>query len=91
MRVARIEQRVVDGRVGLRAGVRLDVRVLGAEQLLGAIDRELLGRCRRTRSRRSSAGRDSPRRTCCSSTLPWHSRTAAGAKFSDAIISSVRC
>ena len=37
------EQRVVDGRVGLRAGVRLDVGVLGAEQLLGAVDRELLG------------------------------------------------
>ena len=42
-RVARLQQRVVDGRVGLRAGVRLDVRVLGAEQLLRAVDRELLG------------------------------------------------
>ena len=42
-RVAGREQRVVDGGVGLRAGVRLDVGVLGAEQLLGAIDRELLG------------------------------------------------
>ena len=40
--VARLEQRVEDLRVGLRAGVRLDVRVLGAEQLLGAVDRELL-------------------------------------------------
>ena len=37
------QQRVVDGGVGLRAGVRLDVRVLGAEQRLGAVDRELLG------------------------------------------------
>ncbi len=42
-RVARLQQRVVDGRVGLRAGVRLDVGVLGAEQRLGAVDRELLG------------------------------------------------
>ena len=40
--VARLQQRVVDGRVGLRAGVRLDVRVLGAEQRLRAVDRELL-------------------------------------------------
>ena len=37
-----LQQRVVDGRVGLRARVRLDVGVLGAEQRLGAIDRELL-------------------------------------------------
>ena len=41
--VARVDQRVQHGRVGLRAGVRLDVRVLGAEQLLGALDREVLG------------------------------------------------
>ena len=34
---------MVDGVVGLRARVRLDVGVLGAEQLLGAVDRELLG------------------------------------------------
>ena len=40
--VARLQQRVVDGRVGLRARVRLDVRVLGAEQRLRAVDRELL-------------------------------------------------
>ena len=32
----------VDGHVRLRAGVRLDVRVLGAEQLLRPVDRELL-------------------------------------------------
>ena len=37
------EQRVVDRGVRLRAGVRLDVRVLGAEQRLGTVDRELLG------------------------------------------------
>jgi hypothetical protein len=42
-RVARLQQRVVDGRVGLRAGVRLDVDVLGAEERLGAVDRQLLG------------------------------------------------
>ena len=42
-RVARIEQRHVDRVVGLGAGVGLDVGVLGAEQLLGAVDRELLG------------------------------------------------
>jgi hypothetical protein len=41
-RVARVEQGEVDGRVGLRAGVRLHVGVLGPEQLLGAVDRELL-------------------------------------------------
>ena len=40
--VAGLQQRVVDGRVGRRAGVRLDVRVLGAEQRLRAVDRELL-------------------------------------------------
>ena len=42
-RVAGLEQRVVDGGVGLRAGVRLDVGVLGAEERLRAVDRELLG------------------------------------------------
>ncbi len=41
--VAGLEQRHVDGVVGLGARVRLHVRVLGAEQLLGAVDRELLG------------------------------------------------
>ena len=41
-RVARLEQRHVDGVVRLCAGVRLHVRVLGAEERLGAIDRELL-------------------------------------------------
>ena len=40
--VARLEQRVVDGRVGLRAGVRLHVGVLGAEDLLRALDGEPL-------------------------------------------------
>ena len=42
-RVAGLEQRVVDGGVRLGARVGLDVRVLGAEQGLGSVDRELLG------------------------------------------------
>ena len=42
-RVARLQQGVVDGGVGLGAGVGLHVGVLGAEDRLGAIDRELLG------------------------------------------------
>ena len=42
-RVARFEQRHVGGVVGLGAGVRLDVGVVGAEQLLGALDRQFLG------------------------------------------------
>ncbi len=41
-RVARLERGEIDGRVGLRAAVRLDVGELGAEELLGAVDRELL-------------------------------------------------
>ena len=41
-RVARLHHGGVDGHVRLRARVRLDVRVLGAEQLLRAVDRELL-------------------------------------------------
>ena len=41
-RVARLQRRHVDGHVRLRSGVRLDVRVLGAEQLLRAVDRRLL-------------------------------------------------
>ncbi len=41
-RVPGLEGGHVDGHVRLRARVRLDVRVLGAEQLLRAVDRELL-------------------------------------------------
>ena len=41
-RVARLQQREVGGHVRLRARVRLDVRVLGAEELLRPVDRELL-------------------------------------------------
>ena len=41
-RVPRLQHSRVDGHVRLRARVRLDVRVLGAEQLLCPVDRELL-------------------------------------------------
>ena len=40
--VAGGQQRVVDGRVGLSAGMRLDVHVVATEQHLRTIDRELL-------------------------------------------------
>jgi hypothetical protein len=40
--VARLQERVVDGVVGLRAGVGLDVRVVRAEERLRPVDRELL-------------------------------------------------
>src|SRR5206468_3077955 len=40
--VARLKHRRVDGHVRLGAGVRLDVGVLGAEELLRALDRERL-------------------------------------------------
>ena len=40
--VAGFERRQVDGGVGLRAAVRLNVGEFGPEQLLGTIDRELL-------------------------------------------------
>ncbi|MCY1530662.1 hypothetical protein D9M68_658580 [compost metagenome] len=39
--VAGVQQGQVDGAVGLGAGVRLDVGVVGAEQLLGAVDGQL--------------------------------------------------
>jgi hypothetical protein len=38
--VARLEHGGVDGEIGLGAGVRLDVGVLGAEELLRALDGE---------------------------------------------------
>ena len=40
--VARVQQGHIHGGVGLAAGVRLDVGVVGAEQLLGAVDGQLL-------------------------------------------------
>src|ERR1035437_6159353 len=42
-RVARLQQGVVDGRVGLSAGVGLDVGVFGPEQRFRPVDRQLLG------------------------------------------------
>ena len=42
-RVARIQQRQVHGLVGLRTRMRLHVRVVGAEQLLAAFDRQAFG------------------------------------------------
>ena len=68
--VARLAGREVDGHVGLRAGVRLDVGVVAAEELLRPRRGRAPRRRRRTRSRRSSACRDSPRRTCWSAPSP---------------------
>ena len=42
-RVARLQVRHEDGHVGLRAGVRLHVGVLGAEEALEPVDRERFG------------------------------------------------
>ena len=42
-RVARLQQRQEHRLVRLRAGMRLDVGEVAAEQLLGAVDRQLLG------------------------------------------------
>ena len=41
--VAGLERGHIDGHVGLRAGVRLDVGVIGAEKFFGAIDGEMFG------------------------------------------------
>ena len=41
--VAGLEHRRIHREIGLRSGMRLHVRVLGIEQFLGTIDRELLG------------------------------------------------
>ena len=41
--VARLQGREVDGRVGLGAGVRLHVDVIGAEDLLGAVSGQVFG------------------------------------------------
>ena len=41
--VARLECREIDGHVGLRTGVRLDVNVIGAEELLRPFDGEFFG------------------------------------------------
>ena len=41
-RVARLEQGEVDGHVGRAARIGLDIGVRGLEELLGAVDRQLL-------------------------------------------------
>ena len=41
--VARLDEREIGGGIRLRAGMRLHVGVVGAEELLGAVDGELLG------------------------------------------------
>ena len=69
-RVAGLQQRVVDGGVRLRARVRLDVGVLGAEQRLGPVDRELLGDVDVLAAAVVALARDSPRRTCWSAPSP---------------------
>ena len=63
-RVARLEQPEVDGHVRLGAGMRLDVGVLGAEQRLRAVDRELLDLVDDLAAAVVAPARDTPRRTC---------------------------
>ena len=89
-RVARLEQRHVGGVVGLGAGVGLDVGVLGAEQLLGAVDRQLLGDVDLLAAAVIAAARE-PSAYLLVSTEPTASSTAWGTKFSEAIISRVPC
>jgi hypothetical protein len=87
-RVAGLQEGVVDGGVGLRAGVRLDFRVLGAEQLLGAVERELFGDVDELAAAVVAAARVAlgvPVRE--DRALAVEDRR--GTKFSDAIISSV--
>ena len=69
-RVARLQRRQVDGHVRLRARVRLDVRVLGAEERLRAVDRERLDLVDELAAAVVALARDSPRRTCSSAPSP---------------------
>ena len=62
--VAGLEHGEIDGHVGLAAGVRLDVGVLGAEELLRAVDGELLDDVHVFTTAVPASCRDSPRRTC---------------------------
>ena len=87
-RVARLDSGEVDRHVGLRARVRLHVGVVGAEQLLWRARSPATRRRRRTRSRRSSACPDSPRRTCSSAPSRRLRESRWLTKFSDAISSS---
>ena len=62
--VARLEQRQIHAHVGLGAGMRLHVGVLGAEQRLGAIDRQRFDDVDELAAAVVALARDSPRRTC---------------------------
>ena len=90
-RVARLQQRVVDGR-RWPARPRAAGRWRARRRTAPSRGRSRAARSRRrARSRRSSACPDSPRRTCSSARCPGTRGSPAGTKFSDAIISSVRC
>ncbi len=69
-RVARLQQRQEHRLIGLRSGIGLNIGESAAEQRLGPLDRQGPRRCRRTGSRRNSAGPDSLRRICSSSPSP---------------------
>ena len=62
--VARLQHRRVGRLVGLRAGVRLHVDVLRAEQLLGALARQVLDDVGELAAAVIALCRDSLRRTC---------------------------
>ena len=62
--VAGLQRGHVHGDVGLRAGMRLHVGVLGAEELLGAVDGQLLGAVHEFAAAVVALARDSLRRIC---------------------------
>ena len=68
--IARLHHRHERGEVGVGPAVRLDVGELAAEELLGAVDGEVLDLVVDTRTRRNSARRDTPRRICWSARCP---------------------
>jgi len=74
--VARLEDRGVRAHVRLRTGVGLDVRVLGAEELLGAFDRSRLDLVHDLAAA-VVARPGSPRRTCSSAWTRWPRRSTA--------------
>ena len=86
-RVARLEDGHERGEVGLRAGVRLHVGVLGAEQLLRAVDRELLDLVHHLAAAVVALARE-PSAYLLVSGVPMASMHRAAAKFSLAISSS---
>ncbi len=68
--VARLQQRQEHGLVGLAAGIRLHIGEMAAEQPSWRARWPASRRCRRIRSRRNSACRDSPRHICWSAPSP---------------------